>query len=219
MKKRLLNELSLLAAPTLGSLFIRILGRTWRYTTVKREQAERRRVRGKGLIYALWHGRMLPLIYMYRDRRVHVLVSRHRDGELATRIVERVGYGAVRGSSTSGGARGFQDLLNKVTSGFDVAITPDGPQGPPCKVQPGVLRLAQLSKSPIIPITHGASNPTTLKSWDGFMIPKPFSRCVVVYGDPIFVPPDASSALLEEKRAELERSLNRISEQADSFFD
>lgn len=219
MKKRLLNGLTRIALPLLGSLIIRILGRTWRYTTVHREEAESVRARGKPLIYALWHGRMLPLIYMYRNRNVHVLISQHRDGEVASRIVTKLGYGTVRGSSTRGGARGFQDLLRKVTSGFDATIIPDGPKGPPCKVQPGVLRLAQFSGCPIVPITVGALKKTTLSSWDGFIIPRPFSRCVVVYGDPIFIPSDVSSALSDEKGAELEESLNQISQQADSFFD
>lgn len=217
MRKRLTDGLSLYVAPLLAALLIRLVGRTWRYTTVNRGEAKSVRPAGKGLIYAIWHGRMLPLAYMYRDRSVQALVSQHRDGEVASRIAARLGYGTVRGSSTRGGARGFQALLNKIHAGFDVVIMPDGPHGPACRVQPGVIRLAQLSGSRIVPVTHGVSKRTILNSWDGFIIPKPFSRCVVLYGDPIVVPSNASSAVCEEKRIELEQALNRMSREADGL--
>lgn len=218
MKTRLSDRLVLFFIPILGWILIRLLGITWRFTTLREEEAERVRQDDRPLIYTLWHGRMLPLVYGYRNRGVHALVSQHHDGELAVRLVHKLGYGTVRGSSTRGGARGFQDLLRAVQSGSDVAIMPDGPRGPVRKVQPGVLRLALLSGSPIIPVTVSASKHYTLKSWDSFIIPKPFSRCVIVFGAPLFIPADTPQDLMDEKQTELEDTLNRITDEADTFF-
>jgi lysophospholipid acyltransferase (LPLAT)-like uncharacterized protein len=218
MKVRVLERLSLFFIPLFGWMLIQVMGRTWRFTTLRREEVENAHKEGRPLIYALWHGRMLPLIYLHRKRRVYALVSQHRDGELAARTAHLLGFGTVRGSSTRGGIKGFQDLLKKVTTGFDAVIMPDGPRGPARKVQQGVLRLAQLSGRPIIPITVSASRHYMLKSWDRFIIPKPFSRCVVVYGAPLSLPADASQDLIEEKRTELEECLNRITDEADAFF-
>ena len=217
-KIRLADRFILCIVPVIGFLLIRLLGRTWRYTTVGGEKAEKVQEEGTSLIYALWHGRMLPLAYCYRNRSACALVSQHRDGELASRIAEKLGFRTIRGSSTRGGVKGSQKLLRQLTSGFDAAIMPDGPKGPARKVQAGVLRLAQLSGCPIVPVTVGVSKCMTLKSWDGFIIPKPFAKCVVFYGNPVRIPPDAPSTLLEAKRTELEENLNTITHEADSFF-
>jgi lysophospholipid acyltransferase (LPLAT)-like uncharacterized protein len=218
MRSRLGDRLALVLIPILGSVLIRLLGLTWRFTQVRREEAEGNRANGQPCIYALWHGRMLPLMYLYRNRGVYALVSQHRDGELAVRMVHKLGYRTVRGSSTRGGARGFQDLLRELEKGSDVTIMPDGPRGPARNVQPGVLRLAMHSGCPIIPITAGASRSYTLKSWDSFMIPKPFSRCVVIYDKPVTMPADSPQHLIDEQQAELEHTLNRITDEADTFF-
>ena len=215
---RLLNKIALFTLPRIWSFTLRILGRTWRYTSIQQEHVEGVLSEGKPIIYALWHGRMLPLIYMYRNRKIHALVSQHRDGELASRTAIRLGFGTVRGSSTRGGTKGSQELLNKLTAGFDIAIMPDGPKGPPRKAQLGILRLAQLSGCPIVPVTAGASRYYTLRSWDSFIIPKPFARCAIMWSDPIHIPPKASSDLLEEKRMTLEKNLNTITNETDSLF-
>ena len=216
--KGLWDTVILLTVPRICSLLLKILGRTWRYTTLRQEHAESLRAEGKPIIYALWHGRMLPLVYKYRNRHVHALVSQHRDGELASRTAIRLGYGTVRGSSTRGGVKGSQDLLSKLKAGFDVVIMPDGPRGPARKAHIGALRLAQISGCPIVPVTAGASRHSTLKSWDGFIIPKPFSRCIVTFGNPLRVPSKASPDLLEEKRIELEHNLNTMTYEADAHF-
>ena len=213
-----MDRMTLFIVPMLGFLVIKLLGITWRYTILGREEAESVREEGKPIIYALWHGRMLPLAYRYRNRLAYALVSQHRDGELASRIAEKLGFRTIRGSSTRGGQKGSQELLRRINSGFEAVIMPDGPRGPARRVQPGVLRLAQLSGCPIVPVTVGASKRITLKSWDGFIIPKPFSHCVVMYGNPVFVRPDDSSTLLEKKRTELEERLNNITQEVDSFF-
>ena len=218
MKMRLLDRMTLFVIPLLGYVSIQLLGRTWRFETLGRKEVESATGENTSRIYALWHGRMLPLIYRYRNRNIHALVSQHRDGELASRTVVRLGYGTVRGSSSRGGVKGSQDLLSKLKAGLDIVIMPDGPRGPARKAQVGILRLAQLSGCPIVPVTVGASKRITLKSWDAFVIPKPFSRCIVLFGLPLRIPSEASSHLLEEKRVELEQRLNVMTQEADAYF-
>jgi lysophospholipid acyltransferase (LPLAT)-like uncharacterized protein len=133
-------------------------------------------------IFALWHGQLLPLLWHHRDEGVKVLISEHRDGELVARTAESLGYGLIRGSTTRGGDRALISLVRELQAGREVAITPDGPKGPAEKFAPGALVAAQRSGSFILPVAASASRSWHLKSWDQFMIPKPFAR--VTYGPP-----------------------------------
>lgn len=156
--------------------------------------------------------------YSHRWQKIHVLISQHRDGELIARIIQRLGFVSVRGSTTRGGTKAIFEMANKGTSGYDVAITPDGPKGPKFKVQLGTVYIAQRSGMPIVPITNSAKSRWTLPSWDGFLIPKPFSKAVIIIGEPIYVPPELTPPELEEKRKEAERKLLELTQKADNYF-
>jgi len=173
--------------------------------------------KGRRVIYALWHGRMFVLIYFYRRMRIDVLISQHSDGELVTRVVKGLGYLPVRGSSTRGGLKGFFELSQEAR-GRSLAITPDGPRGPREVVQPGIILLAQRTGLPIVPLGASAQKRLVLPSWDGFLIPHPFSRAVVIEGPPLWVERSLKDGALEEKRGELERRLREINRRADNFF-
>ena len=165
---------------------------------------------GKGIIYCFWHSNLLSLAYLYRNRNIHVLVSGHRDGEYIVRITKHLGYGAIRGSSTRGGARSVAEALDKLERGVSVGVTPDGPRGPRQQFKPGALFLAKESGAPII---MGACIPERawrLKSWDGFIVPKPFSRTVLALTDYIRVPREMTDEEMERKRLELEETLNGL---------
>lgn len=132
-----------------------------------------------------------------------MLVSRHGDGELIARILLALGYEVARGSSTRGGARAALELLEFArTKTSDIGITPDGPKGPARKAQEGCVFLASRSGLPLLPLAAAIGSAWTLRSWDQFMIPKPFSRIVVASGDPIEVPPEIER---EAMRTYLER--------------
>ena len=109
-------------------------------------------------------------------------------------------------------------MAKKGTSGYDIAITPDGPRGPKFKVQAGALYIAQRSGLPILPISTSAKRRWTLSSWDRFLIPKPFSKSVIAIGEPIYVSLEATPQQLEEKRKELEESLAELTQRADNHF-
>ena len=172
------------------------------------------------VLFVFWHGRMLYFLKLYAHlgARVTILVSHSRDGELIAQLLSRFGLQTTRGSTSRGGARGLLAVVNKVRRGLHAAFAPDGPRGPRYRVQPGLILVAKRTGAPILPMTFGAQWKRVLASWDAFLLPLPFSRVVVVYGEPIYVPSDASASDLEAKRREVETSLRRITETADTYF-
>jgi lysophospholipid acyltransferase (LPLAT)-like uncharacterized protein len=119
-------------------------------------------------------------------------------------------------SSTRGATKGLKGLVRAARAGHDLGLTPDGPRGPPGVLKPGALAVAQITGLPIIPIGVGASHGWRLRSWDGFLIPKPFSKVSVEYLPPTFVPRDASRRDLEELAAQIGNELNSVSQRLGS---
>lgn len=198
-----------------GAAAIRALGFSWRIRVDGAAELERARGVSPNVIFAFWHGRLLPLSFTHRNRRIHVLASEHRDGEMLGRTIRRLGFGHVRGSSTRGGARAILELAAAVRSGHDLGLTVDGPRGPRHQVKPGAIEVARRTGAAIVPITSASSRHRVFSSWDRFELPYPFTRVVVRYGAPVVVPPDADRAEMERRRLELEATLIRITAEAD----
>jgi lysophospholipid acyltransferase (LPLAT)-like uncharacterized protein len=140
----------------------------------------------------------LPLLYAHRNQGVAILVSEHSDGEYLARVLTRSGFRTVRGSSTSGGVRGLKGLVRAAREGHDLAITPDGPRGPARSFKPGALAVARLTGLPVVPVVAIPARSWQLRSWDGFVIPKPFSTVRIVYGHPVEIPRDTTDEALRE---------------------
>lgn len=119
--------------------------------------------KNKPFILAFWHGRQLMIPLVYEGKKLHVLISQHRDGELISRAMKYFGFQTIRGSTTRGGISGLKGMLRAVRSGSDLAITPDGPKGPRHCVQGGVLEMAKLNQIPIFPVTFNASKKKSLR--------------------------------------------------------
>lgn len=198
-----------------GATAIRLLGWSWRIEYHDAHFVDRARAASKTIVYAFWHGRLLPLSFTHRHRAIQVLASEHRDGEMLGRTIRRLGFGHVRGSSTRGGARAIRELVQLLRDGYDLGITVDGPKGPRYEVKPGPLQMAKLSGAAILPITASSRRHKAFTSWDGFQLPLPFTRVSIRYGEPVRVPPDADASLLEAKRIELERILRAITAEND----
>ena len=215
LSRRERATLALLLA--VGLRAVRLLGATLRLTEVHRETVERLWATGGPLIYATWHGRILMFPYFYgRLRAVHVLASWSRDGELVSRFARAFGFRVVRGSSSHGASTALRVLARLLRDhGAEVAIAPDGPRGPRCVAQPGAVLLAKLGRAPIVPLGFGVSRATVLGSWDAFVVPHPFARVAVVFGDPLVVPQDADRDALEAWRRRLEDTLRRLTAEAD----
>ncbi len=164
-----------------GTLVIRALGSTWRMRVVNSEYLEALDASHTAFIFALWHGQLLPLLWHHRGRRVAILISEHRDGEVIARIAHALGYETVRGSSSRGAERALLGLIRELKDGVTIAVTPDGPRGPARQFAPGALIASQRSGAPILPLAAGCRRAWRLGSWDRFMIPKPFATVTIAY--------------------------------------
>jgi lysophospholipid acyltransferase (LPLAT)-like uncharacterized protein len=170
---------------------------------------------GYAPILVLWHNRSFLGSYALRGRKVVVLTSRSFDGECIARFTQRLGFGAVRGSSSRGAVSALVEMARYARNGYLTAMTPDGPRGPKYEVKTGTALLAKKSGQPILPLNVTAINRWEMRSWDGYNIPKPFSRAVVRFGKPIWVESDADEELLTEKTRELKQALDGL--YADSY--
>jgi hypothetical protein len=209
-------NLRLRIAAFLGAGVIRMIGLTWRIRIIDARHLETARRLSPSVIYAAWHGRMLALSYSHRNQRIQVLASEHKDGELMGQTIRFLGFGHVRGSSTRGGARAVREMVEKLRSGLDLGITVDGPKGPPNVFKPGPLEIAKLSGCAIIPITAASRRYWQLSSWDAFHVPKPFTKVLIRYGEPVTVATEAPPELLERKRVEAERILRMVTDDTDA---
>jgi lysophospholipid acyltransferase (LPLAT)-like uncharacterized protein len=169
-------------------------------------------------IYCVWHNRLslcLEVYYRYTRGRVRTpgmaaIVSASKDGAFLAAILDRFKVQPVRGSTSRRGPQALLELTGWCERGYDLAITPDGPRGPCYVVQEGVMSLAQLTGLPILPVSYHLTWKIRVKSWDGFQIPLPFSRCEVQVEKPVYVPREAPDAERERLRQHLEKTLREI---------
>jgi lysophospholipid acyltransferase (LPLAT)-like uncharacterized protein len=196
----------------LGAMVLRLLAWTWRVRMVNPEAVAGLRAAKEPYVFACWHGQMLPLLWAHRGQGIAILVSEHRDGEIITRIARTIGFNAVRGSTSRGGGRALLGLVAELQRGRPVAVTPDGPRGPAGYFAPGAIVAAARAGVPILTVGAYASSAWQLKSWDRFLIPKPFARVAVAYGGPELVAgatPRDAAAEVPRFQALLEATLER----------
>lgn len=199
--------------PVLGAGLIRAIRGSVRLRHHGDERLRQWEARGEHFILAFWHRHMLLMPYAYRGKRMTVLSSQSRDGEMMVRTLARFGIDTSRGSSTRGGAAGLRGLLRKAAEGSDLGFTPDGPRGPAGIVKPGVLLAASASGLPIQPVTLAATRDRRLGSWDRMIVPLPFSTVHFVYGEPFAVP--RRGVDLEAAAQELKRRLDDLEVEAE----
>lgn len=157
MLKPLFNWLTLHLLPPIGAGVIRLLRLTMTIEVKGQERVDELYRQGKPIILSFWHAHQLMIPIGYRGVGAHVLISRHRDGELIARIISRFGHRAVRGSSTRGGALALRELIRLGRSGVDLVVTPDGPKGPRQIAKLGVVQLAKATGLPIVPLAFSCS--------------------------------------------------------------
>lgn len=181
-------------ARALGPLALRLLGRSLRWHVQVDAGTSAHLERSEAVIYALWHGHLLPLAYARRGRGIHVLVSLNKDGELITVVLHAMGFRTIRGSTSRNARAALKRLVSTGRRGGALAITPDGPRGPRHIVQDGVVTTAALTGLPVLPIAAACTPAWQLSSWDRFIVPKPFARVGVAMGPLIHVPRDGGRA-------------------------
>ena len=213
-----LEELKWKLIGIFGKLLVDLLFKTTRIETVGFEKVASI-IGSRRFIFAFWHSRILLLSYLYQGWNGAILVSQSQDGEFIARVVQRQGHEPIRGSTTRGGLRALSQMIKNLKENHRPAgIIPDGPQGPRFKVQPGIIMLAKKTGFPIVPVTYSASRVKIFNSWDRFMLPIPFARCRVIYGDSVSVPENADPETVSVCRLSLEQELCRITTAADRFY-
>ena len=165
-------------------------------------------------IACFWHNRILGISAMFlreypKDvrRGVTVLTSPSKDGEILSQLMAHLGMGSVRGSSSKRGARAMREMIKLLEGGQDIAITPDGPRGPRYVMGPGAIALASETGAPIIPFHATYSRCIRMKTWDGFIVPLPFSEITITLDEPWYIPTGLNPAEFEQYRAKLESHL------------
>jgi lysophospholipid acyltransferase (LPLAT)-like uncharacterized protein len=195
------QRITLAIVPRLASLMIRFLGMTLRYEDVCEPGATPGYDSPPPAVYAFWHRCLLAGAWRFRKYGLTILISRSFDGELIARTVERLGYVAIRGSSSRDGAPGLRNMQRAYLDGHYCAFTADGPRGPAMVAKPGAAQLAQLVETTVRTCYVHPHRAWQLRSWDRFLIPKPFSRVTIAWTLP--APADLPSV-----QAALDRSVD-----------
>ena len=194
--------------------FVTLWSRTINVRIVNRDIRDRLEAEGKQCIYTFWHGSLFLMLHAHRNAAVTILASESRDGEIMAQLLRRFGFEVVRGSTKRNGHRALFGLASRLRRGRSVAIAIDGPRGPAHEVKPGTLFLAGKLNVPIVPIVVSAKHAAVLEgTWDKLMVPAPFTRGVIVYGEPIVVD-GVSDEAIESGRAKLIAAMRRLTLEA-----
>jgi len=206
--------------PVLIHFLLFIIGKTTKFHILGEDKYKDLQREGKSVIFAFWHNRifLLPFYYRYKLKRKNIcfLASPSTDGEILSRLMKRLEFRAVRGSTRHYGKKSMQEMVQSLKTGYDGAIVPDGPQGPKYKVQPGIIHIAKETGLPIVPAAYNTRNKRVLPTWDNFLLPLPFSQAVIIYGKPLWIEKDSHR---EEGMRKLEEGLNEVTKEADEYFD
>jgi lysophospholipid acyltransferase (LPLAT)-like uncharacterized protein len=192
-----------------GYLAIRLIGPTLRASFTYEPETENE-PKTRPAIYCFWHRCVFPAAYLFRDHEIRVLTSRSYDGEYIARVIERLGFRAVRGSSSRGAVQSLRELQRELELGEFVAFTIDGPLGPRYVAKPGPIHLARTTGAPIFCFYVAVERAWILNSWDAFILPKPFSRIHCYVRTPLRVAAEADhDASLRLMQTELEEAQRR----------
>lgn len=203
LRKRLEFQL----ASKFGWILILLLGKSLKLKCEGIEYIRSLEDQGQAYLIALWHGRFLLPLFRFRRHGFVVLVSQHLDGEMIAQNLHRLGYSTVRGSSTRRGKESFYEMTRAMSDGRIGVIIPDGPTGPRHKLKAGVTFMAMKADVPILPMTFSATPGIVLKSWDRFLVPKPFATAIIKIGPPIWIPAESKARDLVRLSRKVEQDM------------
>ena len=172
----------------------------WRYVVPKNYSIDDF-AQEKSKIFVLWHNQLAlgPHIFRSLKGRIFALVSSHSDGKIISAILKDFCYNAIEGSTNRNPVAATKQILNALSHGLNVAITPDGPRGPAHKINSQIIRVANLARSQIIPIACHVNFSKKLNSWDKLIIPLPFSKGTVVIGSAVLISTEISNSDLQQQ--------------------
>ena len=194
-------KLTQLLVSFLGSMYVLFVYKTSTINLKNRKNIESLFKKNESFIYAFWHDQLLmcPLTWQ-SELEIKVLISKHRDGDIIAKLISKLGFKAIRGSThkagknkNKGGLLSARQMIKSLKKGISIGISPDGPKGPRHKVSDGILSISRLSNSSILPVGIGFKKKWVLNTWDKFIIPKPFNQITIIWGEPL-------SALKNEKK-------------------
>jgi lysophospholipid acyltransferase (LPLAT)-like uncharacterized protein len=188
----------------------------FRYRPIAVDVNPRRRDLQGRYIYAFWHETVLLPCYGFGRRKILCLISEHADGELIAQVCRHVGFGVVRGSTTRGAVKALRTMI-RLAEKHHFAVLPDGPRGPRRHVELGLMFLASRTGLPLVLAGIGYDRPWRMPTWDRFAVPRPWSRAVIITGEPLVVPANATRAQMEEYRKQAEATLNGLTAQAEKL--
>jgi len=179
------DKLVIMLAPPLAALVIRLLRLLVSVDLVNVGYLHSKSEERDGIILSFWHDQFLLMPTIFDGLPAKIMISSSKDGELITRTVGWFGQGAVRGSSSRGGREAFRELVKLGRERVDLVITPDGPKGPRHQIKDGVVQMAKITKRQVYPLAFACSRGHRFGSWDRFLLPYPFAKCVYMVGAPV----------------------------------
>ena len=216
----LVQRLVLAVVPRIVWALFSIIGRTWRFEVIAEDGVTPVLLGQKSPpeIFCFWHQCVLPCTVYFRYSRAVILISQSFDGELITRILKMFGFDAVRGSSSRGAREGLLGLAHMIDTGRTAIFTADGPRGPIYQTKMGPIKLAQITGAPIGAFHLEPEHAWVMRSWDRFLVPKPFTRICVSWALPTYVPADLPSEQFEPMREQLNAAIERARIRALDHF-
>jgi lysophospholipid acyltransferase (LPLAT)-like uncharacterized protein len=191
-------------------LFVRFLHLTYRYQFIGKENLQKAKENSPFKTYVLstWHQNLLTTLTTHIGSKYALIVSASKDGDIMTSACESFGHNVARGSSSRGGKEALIEIIKIMKKGMPAAMAVDGPRGPAFKVKPGAIEMARLTQSSVIPVSYYAKRVWCFhKSWDKFKLAKPFTKIVIVYGEPIFISPEVSKEEFEKYQLFIEEQM------------
>lgn len=205
----------------LGNLLLKhlldLLLKTIRIEIFNKQAVENLERKSQNYVLAFWHCTMLMPWYLHRRKNFSALTSMSKDGDLLAKQLRHWGYTVIRGSSHKGGNVALGIMIDCALNNSSIAITPDGPTGPPLKFKAGAVITAKKSKIPLILTGVGFSNKIKLNSWDKFQIPLPFSKAKIIYSDPILINANLDFQATDNLIKQCEQKMNQLQLKAGEF--
>jgi lysophospholipid acyltransferase (LPLAT)-like uncharacterized protein len=208
-----------------GALYVYIVYISSQKTFINKDNFDKLILENKSFIYALWHDQLLLSPFTWQTKnRIDILISKHKDGDIIADLVKYHGFNSIRGSTNNPSKvkekntiSSIRKIIKTLKANVSIGITPDGPRGPRHKVSEGTINIARISNKKILPMALAYKEQWVLNTWDKFIIPKPFNKICIVWGDPIDIEINKIDVPIQQEA--LEKSLINITEIATNHID
>ena len=217
-KKILKTKLAYKIICWIGSKYIKFVSITNKWIFINKNFVNNLWKKNEPFILCFWHGRllMMPLSWN-KKKKINVLISSHSDGQLLSKTVKYFNIETITGSSSKGGSEAIRNIIKSLNSGISIGMTPDGPRGPRMKINSAIVKIASLTGYKIVPLAYSVKNKIFLNSWDKFLLALPFGKGCFIWGSPIKVKKRISYEEDLKISKKLEKSLLKLTKQADKY--